>query len=201
MRHRVAHRKLGRVTEHRISLLRNQATAILEHEHIITTVPKAKELRPYVERLITVAKRGIAAGGPQLLHARRMVGQDIANRDVLKKLFDTLAPRFAERPGGYVRILKAGVRKGDAAPVALIELIGSEFDPKKAETGKDGKTAGKGGKEGGMAGRLRRVAERVRGRKADSDETGAPVHERTKAPTRSTAKPRQTGRTGGNKGS
>ena len=201
MRHRVAHRKLGRVTEHRISLLRNQATAILEHEHIITTVPKAKELRPYVERLITVAKRGVAAGGLQLLHARRMVGQDIANRDVLKKLFDTLAPRFADRPGGYVRILKAGVRKGDAAPVALIELIGSEFDPKKAETGKDGKTAGKGGKEGGMAGRLRRVAERVRGRKADSDETGAPVHERTKAPTRSTAKPRQTGRTGGNKGS
>jgi large subunit ribosomal protein L17 len=201
MRHRVAHRKLGRVTEHRISLLRNQATAILEHEHIYTTVPKAKELRPYVERLISVAKRGIAAGGPQLLHARRMVGQDIANRDVLKKLFDTLAPRFAERPGGYVRILRAGVRKGDAAPVALIELIGSEFDPKKAEAGKDGKTAGKGGKEGGMAGRLRRVAERVRGRKADSDETGAPVHERTKAPTRSTAKPRQTGRTGGNKGS
>ncbi|MCX6542927.1 MAG: 50S ribosomal protein L17 [Acidobacteria bacterium] len=202
MRHRVAHRKLGRVTEHRISLLRNQATAILEHEHIITTVPKAKELRPYVERLISVAKRGVAAGGLQLLNARRMVGQDIANRDVLKKLFDTLAPRFAERPGGYVRILKAGVRKGDAAPVALVELIGSEFDPKKAEAaGKDGKAAAKDGKQGGMAGRLRRVAERVRGRKADADETGAPVHERTKAPTRSTAKPRQTGRTGGNKGS
>jgi large subunit ribosomal protein L17 len=202
MRHRVAHRKLGRVTEHRISLLRNQATAILEHEHIMTTVPKAKELRPYVEHLITVAKRGVAAGGTQVLHARRIVGQDIANRDVLKKLFDTLAPRFAERPGGYVRILKAGVRKGDAAPVALVELVGSEFDPKKAEAaGKDGKGAGKGGKQGGIAGRLRRVAERVRGRKADSDEAGAPIHERTKTPTRSTAKPRQTGRTGGNKGS
>jgi large subunit ribosomal protein L17 len=195
MRHRVAHRKLGRVTEHRISLLRNQATAILEHEHIITTVPKAKELRPYVERLISVAKRGLVAGGPQLLHARRIVAQDIANRDVLKKLFDTLAPRFAERPGGYVRILKAGVRKGDAAPVALVELIGSE------SAGKDGKTAGKDGKQGGMAGRLRRVAERVRGRKTDSDESGTAVHERTKTPGRSTAKPRQTGRTGGNKGS
>lgn len=202
MRHRVAHRKLGRTTEHRISLLRNQATAILEHEHIITTVPKAKELRPYVENLISVAKRGLAAGGPQLLHARRMAGADIANRDVLKKLFDVLAPRFAERPGGYVRILKAGHRRGDAAQVALVELVGSEFDPKKAETDKDGKAVAKGGTQGGMAGRLRRrIAERVRGRKADSDETGATVHERTKAPGRPTAKPRQTGRTGGNKGS
>ncbi len=202
MRHRVAHRKLGRTTEHRISLLRNQATAILEHEHIITTVPKAKELRPYVEHLISVAKRGVAAGGLQLLHARRIAGEDIANRDVLKKLFDTLAPRFAERPGGYVRILKAGVRKGDAAPVALVELVGSEFDPKKAESDKDAKSIEKGGKQGGMAGRLRRrIVERVRGRKADTDESGAPIHERTKAPGRSTAKPRQTGRTGGNKGS
>ncbi|MEI6668383.1 MAG: 50S ribosomal protein L17 [Acidobacteriota bacterium] len=199
MRHRVAHRKLGRVTEHRIALLRNQATAILEHEHIITTVPKAKELRPYVEQLITVAKRGIAAGGPQLLHARRTVAKDIANRDVLKKLFDTLAPRFAERPGGYVRILRAGVRRGDAAPIALIELLGSEFDPKKAEAESDAKS-GKA-KEGGVASRLRRAAERVRGRKADSDDGGAAVHERTKAPGRSSAKPRQTGRTGGNKGS
>jgi len=202
MRHRVAHRKLGRTTEHRISLLRNQATAILEHEHIITTVPKAKELRPYVEHLISVAKRGIAAGGPQLLHARRMAGADIANRDVLKKLFDTLAPRFAERPGGYVRIIKAGHRKGDAAQVALVELVGSEFDPKKADTDKDAKSTDKGGKGGGMAGRLRRrIAERVRGRKADTDEAGGTIHERTKAPGRSTAKPRQTGRTGGNKGS
>ena len=164
-------------------------------------MPKAKELRPYVEHLISVAKRGVAAGGPQLLHARRMAGQDIADRDVLKKLFDTLAPRFAERPGGYVRIIKAGVRKGDAAQVALVELVGSEYDPKKAEADKDGKTD-KGGKQGGMAGRLRRrIAERVRGRKADTDEGGATVHERTKAPGRSTAKPRQTGRTGGNKGS
>jgi large subunit ribosomal protein L17 len=201
MRHRVAHRKLGRVTEHRISLLRNQATAILEHEHIITTVPKAKELRPYVEHLITVAKRGIVAGGPALLHARRMVGQDIANRDVLKKLFDTLAPRFAERPGGYVRILKAGVRRGDAAPVALVELIGSEFDPKKAEADKDAKSLTKGG-GGGVAGKLRkRIADRVRGRKADSDEAAGAKPERTKAPGRTSAKPRQTGRTGGNKGS
>ena len=198
MRHRVAHRKLGRTTEHRIALLRNQATALFEHEHLITTVPKAKELRPYAEKLISTAKRGIAAGAAQLLHARRLVGEDIANNDVAKKLFDTIAPRFAERNGGYIRIIKAGVRKGDAAPVALIELLGSEYDPKKAEAAHEARE-GKGGKEGGMAGRLRRAAERVRGRKAD-DEGGA-VHERTKAPGRSTAKPRQTGRTGGNKGS
>jgi large subunit ribosomal protein L17 len=200
MRHRVAHRKLGRVTEHRIALLRNQATALLQHEHIQTTVPKAKELRPYVERLITVAKRGVKAGGPQALHARRTVGMDIADKDVLKKLFDTLAPRFAERPGGYVRIMRAGFRRGDAAEIALVELVGSEFDPKKAEAAKDAKASAKG--EGkGLGGRIRRAAERVRGRKADSDDGGAPIHEKTKAPSRATAKPRQTGRTGGNKGS
>lgn len=205
MRHRVAHRKLGRTTEHRISLLRNQATALLRHEHIETTVPKAKELRPYVERLISVAKRGLAAGASaaSTLHARRAVGRDIADKDVLKKLFDTLAPRFAERPGGYVRIIKGGVRKGDAAQLALVELLGSEFDPKKAEAEKDGAASAKGESTGvgGMAGRLRRAAERVgRRKKADLDGEGH-VHEHTKAATRSTAKPRQTGRSGGNKGS
>ena len=198
MRHRVAHRKLGRTTEHRIALLRNQATALFQHEHLITTVPKAKELRPFAEKLISTAKRGVAAGASQLLHARRLVGSDIVNNDVAKKLFDTIAPRFAERNGGYVRIIRAGVRKGDAAPVALVELLGSEFDPKKADGARD--TGGsKSGSEGGMAGRLRRAAERVRGRK--SDDGSAAVHEKTKAPGRSTAKPRQTGRTGGNKGS
>jgi ribosomal protein L17 len=199
MRHRVAHRKLGRVTEHRIALLRNQATALLQHEHIQTTVPKAKELRPYVERLITVAKRGLKAGGVHALNARRTVAVDIADRDVVKKLFDSLAPRFADRPGGYIRILKAGFRRGDAAEVALIELLGSEYDPKQAEADTAAKASGKG--EGkGIGSRIRRAAERVRGRKADEGEGGV-VRERTKTPSRSTAKPRQTGRTGGNKGS
>jgi len=199
MRHRVAHRKLGRVTEHRIALLRNQATALLQHEHIQTTVPKAKELRPYVERLITVAKRGLKAGGAQALNARRTVAVDIVDRDVVKKLFDSLAPRFADRPGGYIRILKAGFRRGDAAEVALIELLGSEYDPKQAEADTAAKASAKG--EGkGLGGRIRRAAERVRGRKAD-EKDGGTVHERTKTPGRSTAKPRQTGRTGGNKGS
>src|SRR5438034_2759267 len=105
MRHRVAHRKLGRVTEHRIAMLRNQATALLRHEHLTTTVPRAKELRPFVERLITIAKRGVAGeqasrkepANGRLLNARRLVMQDLQDRTVVSKLFDTLAPRFAER--------------------------------------------------------------------------------------------------------
>ncbi len=196
MRHRVAHRKLGRVTEHRISLLRNQAQALLRHEHIITTVPKAKELRPFVEKLITEAKQGLAAGtaNGKVLHARRLVARDIADKDVLKKLFDTLAPRFAGRPGGYVRIIRAGVRKGDAAEIALVELVGSEYDPKKAEGAKD-KKAGAKTESKGIGGRLRAAAARVRGRKADDEESG-PVHEHTKAAKQPATKARHTGRSG-----
>ena len=193
MRHRVAHRKLGRVTEHRLSMLRNLATALLQHEHIETTVARAKELRPYVEQLITRAKRGTAAGGAGALHARRLVAADIADKDVLKKLFDTLAPRFAARPGGYVRIIKAGFRRGDSADVARIELVGSEFDPKKAEAEKESKTGAKGE---GLGGRIRRAADRVRGRKADDSEAGAPAHEHTKAAAKFSAKPRHAGRSG-----
>jgi large subunit ribosomal protein L17 len=126
MRHNVAHRKLGRVTEHRLALLRNQAIALLRHERIETTMPKAKELRPFVERLITIARRGVAAGeaiGKTLL-ARRLVLAELPDRDVVGKLFDTLAPRFAERPGGYTRILRVGFRRGDSAEVAHVELRG-----------------------------------------------------------------------------
>ena len=109
MRHRVAHRKLGRVTEHRLALLRNQAQALLRHERINTTVAKAKELRPFVERLITVAKRGLSDGGntTRALHARRLVRRDLADNAVVSKLFETIAPRFSTRPGGYTRIPKS----------------------------------------------------------------------------------------------
>src|SRR6202163_2518537 len=112
MRHRVAHRKLGRVTAHRIAMLRNQATALIKYEHLTTTVPKAKELRPFVERLISVAKRGLAAGeaNGKLLNARRLVMQDLQDREVVTKLFDTLAPRFEARPGGYTRLMRTGYR-------------------------------------------------------------------------------------------
>src|SRR5205823_4150999 len=125
MRHRVAYRKLGRVTEHRIAMLRNQATALLRYEHLTTTVPRAKELRPFVERLISIAKRATVNGGSsrgdgeagsgRALHARRLVMHDVQDREVVAKLFDSLAPRFADRPGGYTRLLRVGYRKGDSA--------------------------------------------------------------------------------------
>src|SRR4026207_142051 len=129
MRHRVAHRKLGRGTEPRIALLRNQATALIRYEHIETTVPKAKELRPFVERLITIAKRGVAAGDGKVLHARRVVGRDLVDGEVVIKLFDTLAPRFADRPGGYTRILRLGYRRGDPADAAHAQLARSGYNP------------------------------------------------------------------------
>jgi large subunit ribosomal protein L17 len=159
-------------------MLRNQATALLRHEHLTTTVPRAKELRPFVERLITIAKRGIANGqdgGSQsveaagkTLHARRLVLQDLVDRAVVTKLFDTIAPRFADRSGGYTRLLRIGYRKGDSAEVAQVELVGSEFNPRaKAEA--DAKAEGEKPKAKGVGDRLRAAAERLRGgKKAES---------------------------------
>src|SRR6478735_5750685 len=201
MRHRNAHRKLGRVSEHRTALLRNQAEALLAHEKIETTVPKAKELRPYVERLITIAKRGVRANDPKgvSLSARRMVMRDVHNEDVVTKLFDSLAPRFAERPGGYTRILKLGHRRGDAAEVAQIELIGSEYDPKKAEAERKAaeeaaqSEAGKGQKTVGD--RLRAAAQRLRGGKKDQGD-GGPKAKASK-PSRAAAKKSTTPRKAG----
>ena len=134
MRHRKAHRKLGRVADHRIAMFRNQAHALIKYGHLETTVPRAKELRPFVERLITIAKRGNAGGDAngRMLSARRLVGRDLPDQDVIRTLFDTIAPRFAGRPGGYTRIIRLGYRRGDSAEVAQIELVGSEFDPKAA---------------------------------------------------------------------
>ena len=168
MRHRVGQRKLGRVTEHRIAMLRNQAEALIRHEHLETTLPKAKELRPFVERIITIAKRGLAAGD-DTLHARRLVLRDIQNRDVVGKLFDTIAPRFASRQGGYTRILRVGYRRGDSAEVAQIELVGSEYDP-NAEKAKPEAAAQP--KPKGVGGRLRAAADRLRGKgkAAEGDE-------------------------------
>ena len=168
MRHRVAHRKLGRVTDHRLAMLRNQAVALIRYEHIETTVPKAKELRPFVERLITLAKRGNASGdgNGKALHARRLVARDLADNEVVVKLFETIAPRFAERPGGYTRILRLGFRRGDSAELAQLELVGSEFDPKA--TPKDAKAESAKPKSG-VGSRLRAAAERLRGKKDDGD--------------------------------
>ena len=167
MRHRVANRKLGRVTEHRIAMLRNQAEALLQHGHIQTTVPKAKELRPFVERIITIAKRGIADGTAlKALNARREVLRDIPNKDVVAKLFTDIAPRYASRPGGYTRLLRVGYRQGDAAEVAQVELLGFEFDP-KAKAAKDEKKAEAKpkGVGGPREGRRRPAARQAHGRR------------------------------------
>ncbi|PYE48142.1 50S ribosomal protein L17 [Deinococcus yavapaiensis] len=116
MRHGRAGRKLGRTSSGRVALARAQATALLREGRIQTTLAKAKELRPYVEKIITTAKE-------DSLHNRRNILRDIQDVDVVRKLFTEIAPKYAERPGGYTRILKVGVRRGDAAPVALIELV------------------------------------------------------------------------------
>ena len=116
MRHRNKGRKLGRTASHRRATLRNMATSLFQHGRIETTTAKAKELRPYAERLITLARRGD-------LHARRLAAAKIQDRQVLGRLFDDIAPRYSERPGGYTRILKLGNRKGDAAEMSLIELV------------------------------------------------------------------------------
>jgi large subunit ribosomal protein L17 len=207
MRHRVAHRKLGRVTEHRISMLRNQATALLRHEHLTTTVPKAKELRPFVERIITVAKRGLAAGDGsrgagaagsspgssivRVLTARRLVMQDVQDREVVTKLFDAIAPRFAARPGGYTRLLRIGFRKGDSAEMAQVELVGSEFDP-KAKTGPEGAEGAKP-KTKGVGERLRAAAERLRAKKDDKEGLAKVSAKPSKGVSRKSTTPRKAG--------
>jgi large subunit ribosomal protein L17 len=198
MRHRLAHRKLGRDTQHRRALLRNQAEALLRHERIETTVPKAKELRPFVERLITVAKRGIKAGeaNGRTLAAKRLVMRDVANEEVVTKLFDHLAPRFMERPGGYTRILRLGHRRGDGGEIAQIELVGSEYDPKKAQAEKAAQeAAGEAPKAKSVGERLRAAAQNIRGGKKDAkDEGGRSKASRpAKAPAKKTTTPRKAG--------
>src|ERR687897_3508574 len=192
MPHNIAHRKLGRVTEHRIALLRNQATALLRHERIETTLPKAKELRPFVERLITIAKRGVASGADngKALHARRLVLRDVHDREVVTKLFDLLAPRFAERPGGYTRILRLGFRRGDSAEVAQIELVGSEFNP-NAEAEKTSHEAARPKK--GVGDRLRAAAQRIRGKKDDGAREADRASQQRPGATRKVTTPRKAG--------
>jgi len=135
MRHHRAGRRLGRDASHRKALMRTLVTQFLDRERLITTVPKAKELRPFAEKIITLAKR-------ETLHARRQALAVLRKKTVVSKLFDTLAPRFADRNGGYCRIVRLGVRKGDAAELAIIELIGSEYQAAKPTKG--AKKAAKG---------------------------------------------------------
>ena len=128
MRHRNSGRKLNRTSQHRQMLFRNMAQALIKHEQIVTTLPKAKELRPVVERLITLGKRGD-------LHARRLAFARLRDEAMTKKLFDVLGPRYQERQGGYTRVLKAGFRYGDMAPMAFIELVDRDPDAKGQDSG------------------------------------------------------------------
>jgi large subunit ribosomal protein L17 len=126
MRHRNEGRKLSRNTSHRRALLRNLVTDLLEHGRLMTTLPKAKEVRPLAEKMITLGKR-------DNLQARRMVQSYLLRAETAKKVFDTIAPKFADRKGGYSRIIRLGNRKGDGAETAIIELLGSDLEAKKAE--------------------------------------------------------------------
>jgi large subunit ribosomal protein L17 len=139
MRHNASGRKLGRKTGHRLAMFRNQLASLVAQERIVTTVSKAKELRPLAERIVTQGKRGT-------VHARRLVGRWVSNRDLIKKLFDEIAPRFASRPGGYLRIVKLGSRQGDGAEMAILEFVDFKLKAKSAKPAAEESKAKKGGK-------------------------------------------------------
>jgi large subunit ribosomal protein L17 len=128
MRHRVGGRKLQRTASHRAALFRNMSAALIKHEQITTTVAKAKELRPYVEKLVTLAKKGGLAN-------RRLAHSRLLDDTQLKKLFDVLGPRYAGRNGGYTRVIKAGIRASDAAPMAIIEFVDRDVSAKGQDSG------------------------------------------------------------------
>lgn len=128
MRHGVAHRKLGRTTAHRTAMFANMSASLIKHEQIVTTLPKAKELRPFVEKLVTLAKRGD-------LHARRQAISQVRDLAQVQKLFTTLGPRYSGRNGGYIRVLKAGFRHGDNAPLAVIEFVDRDESAKGQDSG------------------------------------------------------------------
>jgi large subunit ribosomal protein L17 len=128
MRHGKAHRKLGRTAEHRKAMFANMCAALIKHEQITTTLPKAKDLRPVVEKLVTLGKRGD-------LHARRQAIAQMRDVGMVKKLFEVIGPRYKDRDGGYTRVIKAGFRYGDSAPVAVIEFVDRDVDAKGLDSG------------------------------------------------------------------
>ncbi len=169
MRHGMVNRKLGRTSGHRLMMFRNQLTSLIQNERIITTLPKAKELRPQIERLITLGKN-------DSVHARRNAGRLIADDTMVAKLFDTLGPRFSTRPGGYTRIIKLGPRRGDAAEMAILEFVGFEL----AKEEKASAAAAKGGKK--------KAAEPAADEPKETKEAGAAEDEKPKkAPARKAA--------------
>ncbi|MEP3244474.1 MAG: 50S ribosomal protein L17 [Sneathiella sp.] len=130
MRHRKSGRKFSRSSSHRMAMFANMASSLIKHEQIKTTLPKAKDLRPIVEKLITLGKRGD-------LHARRQAYAELSDKAIVDKLFTTIAERYADRDGGYTRVLKAGFRTGDAAPMGVIELVDRDVDAKGKDSGPD----------------------------------------------------------------
>jgi large subunit ribosomal protein L17 len=128
MRHGKAHRKFNRTAEHRKAMFENMAASLIKHEQIVTTLPKAKDLRPIVEKLVTLGKRGD-------LHARRQAIAKLQDEAIVKKLFDVIGPRYAERQGGYTRVLKAGFRHGDSAPIGVIEFVDRDVEAKGLDSG------------------------------------------------------------------
>jgi large subunit ribosomal protein L17 len=135
MRHGKAHRKLNRTHEHRRAMFANMAAALVKHEQIVTTLPKAKDLRPIIEKLVTLGKRGD-------LHARRQAVAEMRDIAMVKKLFEVLGPRYKKRNGGYTRVLKAGFRYGDSAPVAVIELVDRDVAARGQDSGPAAGTEG-----------------------------------------------------------
>ena len=168
MRHNAGLRKLGRTSSHRLALLRSLSTSLFRHERIRTTVPKAKELRRFAEKLITLARR-------DELHARRQVVAQVADKDVVKKLFSTIGPRFATRPGGYTRIMKLGTRLGDGAEMAIVELVGSEAIFKKTQ---DDKKAKRNRRE--KAAKTREESAPQEEAEPDKEDAGSPSPEKKK---------------------
>lgn len=176
MRHRKAGRRLGRTTSHRKALLRTMVTEFFEHEKMVTTVAKAKEVRSVAERMITLGKR-------ENLHARRQALSFLRKKEVVFKLFDSLAPRFADRNGGYTRILRLGVRTGDASEMALLELVDAApkgEEKKPAKKSKQSKSSGKKAAKGADAGKEKKTARtsgttRKRAKKADKAAEAAPA--------------------------
>lgn len=170
MRHGMVNRKLGRTSAHRNAMFRNQLASLIDKERIITTLPKAKELRPQIERLITLGKN-------DSVHARRQAERVIADDAMVGKLFETIGPRFAERPGGYTRIIKLGARRGDAAEMAILEFVGYEIAKEEAAPAPKSKPAKKAAPAAEPAGEEPAAEEAAPKKKAPAKKAAAPKKE------------------------
>ena len=171
MRHGYANRKLGRTSSHRSAMFKNQLASIIDSERIVTTLPKAKELRPQIEKLITLAKN-------DSVHARRQAARQIPDEAMVAKLFDTIGPRFSTRPGGYTRILKLGARRGDAAEMAILELVERTADKESAKTEASAGASKGGAKKKAAAPKAEEPAAEEKPKRAAAKKAAAPKAEK-----------------------